>query len=921
MPADPSRNQADGRSRVPFVGRQAELARLCRMLEQAHQSRPGLVLVEGAAGIGKSALVHQFLDQVGERCVLQASGEEGEASLALGILDQLTVDALSLTNAPAAWSHSGGRPVDPLVAGAALVDMLGELQHLGPVVLVVDDAYWADRPSLHALTFALRRLRVDQVLALVLTRDAGDPRLPEGLRRLLANDHTLRLSLGGLNVGELRALSAQLGTKPLSLRAAARLQAHTDGNPLHARALLEQLPDAAFDAEMPLPAPRSFALLVLSRLATCPADTQALAAAASVLGSRCPLHLAAALAGLADPLPALERLIGAGLLVWEPDIQRVRFPHPLIHAAVYRQLGPTRRAALHTQAAGFAEDESARLRHRTRAASGPDPELATDLTALGRRHVLLGAWEAAAEHLAAAARLTPERADREQLTLEATECQLLVGDMPDTEALTARFRTFRETGWRSYVLARLALVAGRLDESEALLGDAWQRCDPDTEPVLAARVAGQLAGLHVLCGRGQQAADWGNLALRLAPEQTATEPIQLIPLLGLGMTGQAEAALASLDDLPAPAAASVTELDRLFGRARLRGWTDDLEGGYQDLTGILNVAHDRSVPFRLLASANLAEIEYRLGRWDDATVHSEIAVSIAVDADQAWLAPLCHATAALVPAARGQWAQAGAHVDAALASTRNPDHTAAFSYTATAAAHLATAQGDPEQVVAALRPVLAMEPVDGVYEPGILAWQDLLVDALTALGEHEQAQAILVPFEARAADRQRHSTMAAAARARGNLLAAQAQSSAAAAAFQAGLDHAAQVDRPFDRALLELAYGAFLRRTGKRVAAATQLAAAWAVFERLGARPYLERCERELAACGRTRTRRPATDQVPLTPQELAVGRLVVQGLTNRQIARELVVSVKTVEYHLGHVYAKLQVTSRVQLVHRLARD
>ncbi len=217
-------------------------------------------------------------------------------------------------------------------------------------------------------------------------------------------------------------------------------------------------------------------------------------------------------------------------------------------------------------------------------------------------------------------------------------------------------------------------------------------------------------------------------------------------------------------------------------------------------------------------------------------------------------------------------------------------------------------------------PLLHLERRDGIDEPAVFAWHDLLVDALVAVGGHDQAAAVLGPFEAMAATRQRHSAMAAAARARANLEAARGDHARADQAFQTGLAHAAQVNLPFDRALLQLAYGAFLRRAGKRTPAAAQLRAARDTLARLDARPDLARCERELAACGLRPRRRKERDAARLTPQELAVARLVTAGLSNRQVARELVVSVKTVEYHLGHVYAKLQVTSRGQLTRRLAK-
>jgi DNA-binding CsgD family transcriptional regulator len=221
-------------------------------------------------------------------------------------------------------------------------------------------------------------------------------------------------------------------------------------------------------------------------------------------------------------------------------------------------------------------------------------------------------------------------------------------------------------------------------------------------------------------------------------------------------------------------------------------------------------------------------------------------------------------------------------------------------------------------VVAVLRPLLALHDRDGVNEPGVAPWQDLLVDALAAVGDCDQAAAVLDWAEARAAARGRRSAQLAAARARGTVEAARGNPTGAERAFQAGLGLAGRVDEPFSCALLNAAYGRFLRRAGRRSQAATHLRAAQEGFTSLDARPYLERCDRELAACGLTPAKRRTRTATRLTPQELAVARLVASGMTNQQAASELVVSVKTVEYHLGKVYAKLSITSRGELAGRL---
>ncbi len=124
---------------------------------------------------------------------------------------------------------------------------------------------------------------------------------------------------------------------------------------------------------------------------------------------------------------------------------------------------------------------------------------------------------------------------------------------------------------------------------------------------------------------------------------------------------------------------------------------------------------------------------------------------------------------------------------------------------------------------------------------------------------------------------------------------------------------------PFELAVLEDAYGRLLRRVGERRHARERIRSAYEAYGRLGARPFLQRVEQELTACGVAPSRCPTAPPLHLTPQELAVARLVAEGKTNREVAAELVVSPKTVGYHLGNVYARLGISSRTQLAARFA--
>ncbi len=902
----------------PFVARDAELAFLAAQLEQARAGRPRIVGIEGPAGMGKSALVRRFLASAGEARVLAASADEAEQALAYGVVEQLVTGAGVSLPAVLDTLVSGGG-ADPLSVGAGLVELVGGLQAGGVVVVVVDDVQWADAPSLQALVFALRRLRVDRVLALMVFREEAAWRLPEGLTRLLGAEQAARLRLEGLDAAALQTLSAQLGMGRLSLAAAERLRRHTGGSPLHARTLLEELPPNALTRPgTALPAPRSMRMLVLSRLASCPPDARRLVVAATVLGLRCPLGTLQRLAQVEEPLEALEQAIGAGLLeeVDKSTERAVTLPHPLVRAAVYDDLGPATRAELHARAAELVDDEALRLHHLVAAAARPDAELAADVDALARHHAACGAWAAAGNWLVSAAHLSPTRDDRERRLLEATEWLLLAGDMCSALALAPEIVTFAEGSRRHYIQGRLALVSGRQGEAEQLLRSAWELCEPAEQAELAGAIAGQLAGLYLNWGRGEETVTWARRAQEASSGAEATASPRSLLLLALAAVGRADEGLALVASLPEEVTEpGPAEIDALLGRGVLRLWTDDFAGAHQDLAAVTEACRAQG-PFhaRLIALFYLAETEYRLGRWQDAVVHGELAASGAQDAEQVWTLALAHAAATFPLAGRGDWQAAQAHADSAAEAAQALGDMASVLWAAMAQARLAHARADYQNVVAALHRFTALAGASGVEEPGIQPWRELYAEALVHLGRLEEAAAALAPLEERAAQRRLHSALAGAARVRGLLAAAQGRTDEAEAAFVEGQAHAENTDARFAQAQLEAAYGSLLRRLGRRRAAGERLLSACERFACLGAQPFLDRCQQELAACGLTPVPRAQTYPTQLTPQELAVARLVSAGRTNRQVAAELVVSIKTVEYHLAHVYAKLGIRSRREL-------
>jgi DNA-binding CsgD family transcriptional regulator len=387
---------------------------------------------------------------------------------------------------------------------------------------------------------------------------------------------------------------------------------------------------------------------------------------------------------------------------------------------------------------------------------------------------------------------------------------------------------------------------------------------------------------------------------------------------GLAFAGRVSEALAAVASLPeASADLDQTAVDGYLGRGYVRYIIDDLSGACSDLAAMSTVFRHRGPAYLAVAALQfLSWAEYRLGSWDDAILHGELAASIAENADQLWLLSSAHLSACAPLAGRGDWEAAQVHADAACRAEAIVGlEFASTACAAMAEAHIARAKGDHADVVRALEVLRPLDGVEALREPGIVGWQELYADALVNLGQLIEAEAVLAPYERLAIERDRRSAMARAVRVRGSLESARGRGDEAMAAFMESVAHLEGLPMPFERALTELEYGSLLRRAGKRTAAASRLRAAREGFTILAARPFVERCDRELAACGLAPAKRGHVQANRLTPQEGLVARLVASGKSNREIASELVVSVNTVEYHLGNVYAKLGVHSRSGLV------
>lgn len=902
-----------------FVGRTEELAAFEAALRAVQAGQPRVVLVEGEAGVGKSSLVSHFASQHPDACFLWVSGEESEMSLAWGVVDQLLAAARSAAEESA--PHAVMKDADPLTAGARLVAVLGDLQAGDKVVvLVVDDLHWSDQPSARALLFALRRMQADRVLALVTVRAGELSRLGEGWSRFASGDHrAARLRLDGLDAGDLAVMARKLGAGELTRRTATLLLDHTGGNSLHCRALLEELGQGGLArAGQDLPAPRALAAIVASRLSALTEAAQRLVTAAAVLGRRCPLAAAAALAGLADPLSALDEAAAAGLLVEDraAPAADIAFAHSLVHAAVRDGVSPSRTRGLH-RAAAMLVPGTAALAHRVAAAAGPDDSLADDLEAAARAAVTAGRTAQAAAWLAQSAAASTGRRDEERRLLDAIAVLVGCSDVAGALALWPSVAELGPSARRSALLGHLDLLCGRGSVVEAHLLEAWQAHDPDTERQVGAAAATSLSAYLVTLQRVEEAIIWGERAIKAGGSDQRARLYALLPVaLALALAGRGREALARLDALPAVAIEVPREAtDGLVIRGMCRLFTDDPAGAAADLSvAVARLQAGASVRYAGQSLFYLTAAEYRIGAWDDALLHGELAVSLAHDTDRTGEFAFTHAYAALVPAARGDWQLASAHVEASRAAARTATATGKTA-AAMAGAELAFARGDLHEVLSSTAVARDLAQVEF---PGVADWRALELDALVGLGRLDDADAALAELGAVPASGLASGAMVA-ARLRGNLAVARGDMDGAEQAFLLAGHLARSLSLPFQTAMLERDDGRRLRRAGDRQGAVACLRKARGQLASLGARPYVAACERELQACGAEVAPGVALARWNLTASEAAVARLVATGRSNREVAAELFVSVKAVEFHLGHVFDKVGIRSRRALPDRLA--
>ena len=930
---------AEGRAVArEILGRDAELRQAVRLLDAA-QAEPLALVLGGEPGIGKTTVWRAVLERAEERGhrVLSARPVDSEATLAFAAVADLLRDgleeALATLPHPQRSALEGAllrvdppESPDPRAVAFGFYGSLLALARLAPLTVGIDDVQWLDAPSARVLEFALRRLS-DVPVRIVLafrTEAEGDLRPPLGLDRGPLEERTHLLSLRPLEIDVLRRILRSRLDIRLPQWTLARIHEASGGNPLLAlelaRALVRR--DLRPRAGEALPIPRRLSELVserLERLSVGERDVLVLTAAASRP------TLASVSRALGDPpmfADDVEAAIRSDLIEISGD--RIRFSNPLVQTVLYSESpGPERRRA-HRLLADVAEDPEELARHLALAAEGPDERVAGILEVAAQRARSHGAPDAAAELAEMALTLTPpDRSDaRVRRTSAAGRYAFESGHIERAEELLQQAGAEAPSGpARAEALLYLSRVRyHRRDARSAgeLAEQALRQARDD--PSLQASITLELAAASELSGDHHAARSGARRALRLAERSgdriVTAEALALTAFYGfLAGKGVATDQIARAMSL-VPEGRPVRPLRSPgFYRACMLMWADDLDAARSGLHELERHARDEGDEGSLsVLLFLLAQIEAWSGGLTEAARLADESHALA-----GWTGQRIYLVTALYARSvaaglLGETDRARRLGQESLTLAQQIGMRQGEVFARTALGSLELSRGDARAADGWLRPLVSSMDHHGPTDPGTLRFLPDAMEVLIGLDEVERAEALLEPFEARARRLGRAWALGGAARCRGLLLASRREFLAALEAFDRAVEHHQVSGQPLEPARTHLAKGRVLRRAKQWGAARGSLGRSLSIFEELGASLWADTARSELARIG---GRAPYLGT--LTETEERVAELVATGLTNREVAARLFLSVSTVESNLRRAYRKLGVRSRVELSRRLS--
>jgi DNA-binding CsgD family transcriptional regulator len=905
---------------MELLDRERELAALNDLVESSGRGGGGALLLRGELGIGLTALLDHVTESASGMRVARVTGVACERSLPFAAVHQLCaswLDRLDALPGPqrdaleVAFGVRHDATPDRLLVGLGVLGLLAKVADEEPLVCAVDDVQWLDPASAEAIAFAARRLagtRVALVLAAHEPLPAGTPYA--GLREV---------RVGGLAQDAARKLFDSVVPGPIDGTVRKRVVGEASGVPL---ALLE-LPAAltaaqlAGSSELPrvLPVGERLEGRLLGLVHDLPADTRTfllLAAAEPEVSAGLLWRAAEHLGVLVDAATAAEEhgLIRIG--------QRVSFRHPLMRLAIYGAAPSSERQRVHEALVDAIDpdvDRDRRALHRAAASLAPDEDVAVELEGSATRAKGRREYATAASLLEQSAELTPDPIRRYQRTLVAAQAALAGGALAKATALLDRpppqSVDERQRAQADSLRGAIGLAHGQGADRVTMLVDAARALEP-----LDARLAGDtyLEALEVAIHAGglgsdttlTRAAETARAAPRAPDPQTGAD--LLLRGVGLLITAGHRAAVTTIREaLDSLRGADEPRWLALGSIAAAEIWDDD---ALHDLTS-------RSVALGRGAGDSVPPALQQLGDLD-AVVAGRFGTTPAPFAE-VWgedgledqhRARLVSPGELIASAWRGRSTETRELAEACMREAFVRELGLYVAVAQYAIAVLEIGLGRYEAALSAVREVCEEDRLFVVTSA-----LPELIEAATRAGERQLAVAHLPRLSERTLVSGTNWALGTLARSRALL----EEGAKAEDLYREAVERLRRCRAAPQLARAHLVYGEWLRRERRRREAREQLRTARDMFIFMGAQAFAERARMELAATGEQAARRLAeTSADLLTPQEARIAQVVVDGASNAEVAAQLFISPRTVEYHLHKVFRKLGVSSRTQLARAL---
>ena len=811
----------------------------------------------------------------------------------------------------------GGQAPDAHAIGLALVDVLGALCQMGPVLVALDDVQWLDASSVAVIQVAMRRLREQPVGVLMTLREEPRSRMPFDLERSFSGPRITRLSPSALGSGALKRLFRERLGVELSGADLALVHETSGGNPFFALELARYGPRGERGSHFRVP--DSLSAVLGERLDRLPGEIAEVVFTAAVAG-RPSVELIVAALGSADAVrDALDVAVREGVLVLEGG--RVRFVHPLLASICYQRAPAGKRRAAHGLLADTLVDVEERARHLALAAEGPDTVAAAELDAAADHAAARGATAAGAHlsELAAALTGSDDPIQSRRRRLRAANLHRLVGNLERAVTLLEELLAELPSGIeRADVLLELATTRkDDLPKMVALCDEALAAAIEDD--ARCTRILAYRSWAYLFEADIDAALRDARAALRTA-EQVG-DPVLLTVTIAQAATVEGRAADITpgllergleLEDslgirLEYNQSPRVALARRLIGTAELdraRAVLEELESeaatwGSEELRGVL--------------LRSLGRVDWLAGRWETALERTAQALELWDQMEAPHGVAFTACLRALLEVDLGRVEEARASAERGVAISRKLSDQEWEILGLGALGRLELALGNLAAAAEYLVDLPARLFALGYHDPTTPVWADA-VEVLLGLGELERARGYLDRHEHHARRTGNPLALACVARCRGLLAAAEGDDDAASEALAQAVAELEALPYPLEYGRALLCLGSIDRKAKRKGAARDALERSEAIFNGLGARLWAEKTAAELR---RISGRRRGSEN--LTETEERVATLAANGRSNKQIAAELLMSVHTVGAHLSQVYRKLGISSRSELHSNLA--